>query len=310
MTQAQVQTQTINKRLIGPVPVKLYLAASFRDRTKEGARLRRLQWDQPYSDRDLMAPTIKMAPMLRSGDVAVLEIWEEKREWWSEERKIRAPPHAAMRIVIKLYKPVRPTKPRYIFVVAEYSTRSTKMGGRSSAWLLNSSAVWSYTASNISSSGRHGKKLFMVLSKEPVRIHVEHVSNRGNRREWIEVFDFDTARTVDVYETVEKLGSWGYGAVLRIRDNLHGGEFIAVRLDYHEAYKSAAKTTHTWEPKDAMELLYDTSASSKTHWSELYRVVKPVVIETTRITGSGKSEWRWRITVDPTRNSVAVEELG
>ncbi len=296
----QIQTiQTQNTRILDPIPVKLYLCARFREKKKEGAKLIRLQWDQPYSLRNLNIPVIKIDPSLKSGDVAILEIWSERREWISEERKIRAPEYMT-RTIIKLYKPRDPnTKPKAIFVVAEYPLRSTRMGGYDDAELIsNDGVLWSYVTENVSRSGNHGKRLFMIVANKPIRVHWIRVSNRGNKYSGIDVYDFDDKKSVPELEELETVKAWRYGSVVRMRNNITGEVFTALVLEYHEAWKTCARTTHTVEPEDAIEPIESTAHSSKTHWTEVYRVIKPCKVKTVRITNRGK-DYEIEVEVQP-----------
>jgi len=289
MTQIQtIQPQTPNIRVLGPIPVRIYIRASFRKVQKEGAKLVRLQWDQPYGLRNIYMPVIKKDPEVNDGDVAVLEIWEERREWISEERKIRAPTYMT-RTIVKLYKPENPeTKPKAIFIAVEYPLRSTRMGGKDDAELISKDGVlWYYVSTNVSRSGRHGKVLYMVISTKPIRIRWVSVSNRGNKRSGIDVYDFDGIRQLPELEEIETLKSWSYGKVVRMRDNLTNDIFTALVLEYHEARKTVARTTHIVEPSDAIELVYSTSSSVKTHWTEIYKILAPCKVKTVRITGRG-----------------------
>jgi len=290
------ETRTQDKLILGPVPVKLYIYASFRKKQKENAKLIRLQWDQRYGLRNIYMPVIKFDPRLKPEDIAILEIWEEKRMWISEERKIRAPTYMT-RTIVKLYKPKNPeTKPRAIFVVAEYPLRSTRMGGRDESELLTKDGVlWHYVDTNVSRSGRHGKKLFMVLSSEPVKIRWVSVSNRGNRRAGIDVYDFDGVKQLPELEEIETLKSWRYGKVVRMRDNLKNETFIALILEYHEARKSCARTSHEIVPEDAVELIQSSAHGSKTHWIEVYRVLRPCKVRTVRATNCGNT---YEITIE------------
>ena len=286
MTQT-VQTQ-VSTRLLGPIPVKIYLRAGFRKKQKDGAKLIRLQWDQPYSIRTIYAPVIKIDPSLKSGDIAILEVWSERREWISEERKVRAP-EGLTRTIIKLYRPRNPmTQPRAIFIAVDYPLRNTRMGGYDDAEILtNDGIIWKYTATNISRSGNHGKRLFIILSQKPIRIRWESISNRGNRRAGITVYDFDGVKSLPELEEVETIKTWSYGRAVRMRNNVTGEEFTALVLEFHRARKSCAETDHVIEPRDAVEFIDSSAHGSKTHWTEVYKVIKPCRVKTVRITGRG-----------------------
>lgn len=193
------------------------------------------------------------------------------------------------RIIVKLYKPVKPeTKPKAIFVVVEYSKRSTRMGGYDDADLVSDDGMmWYYIATNTSRSGNHGKKLFMIVSQKPVKIYWVSVSNRGNRRAGIDVYDFDGKKSMPELEELETIKAWSYGKVIRMRNNLTGETFTALILEFHEARKTCARTTHEIEPEDAVEFIDSTSHGSKTHWVEIYKVLRPCKVRTVRVSNRG-----------------------
>jgi len=276
------------RRILSPIPVRIWMSASFVRKQREGAKLVRLQWSQSYSLRTFYVPIIKIDPRLRSGDVAVLEIWEERREWISEERGIRAP-EGMTRTIIKLYKPIKPdTVPRAVFVAVEYPLRSTRMGGYDDAELITGSGVlWHYVTSNVSKSGRHGKKLFLVVSREPIKIRWVSVSNRGNRRAGIDLYGFDEVKTLPEMEELKVVKSWSYGRAVKMRNNITGEIFTALILEFHRARKTPAMTDHVIEPEDAVELIESDAHGSKTHWTEIYKVIKPCRIKTIRVTNCG-----------------------
>jgi len=284
----QIQAQVSGARILGPIPVRIYLRFPSLQKKKDNARLIRLQWDQPYSLRDLYVPVIKKDPSLESGDVAILEVWKERREWISEERKIKAP-ESATRTIIKLYKPKNPeTKPKAVFVAIEYPLRSTRMGGYDNAKLISDDGVmWSYVAENVSRSGNHGKRLIMVVSTKPIMIRWVSVSNRGNKRSGIDVYDFDGVKSLPEYEELEVIKTWSYGKVVKMRDNLKNETFTALVLEFHEARKTCARTTHSIEPENAVELIQSSAHGAKTHWVEIYKVRAPCKVRTIRITGRG-----------------------
>jgi len=198
---------------------------------------------------------------------------------------------------------------RYRLVIVATDGKSTRMGSYKTAELVNIDKMrFCWVTSNSSSSGGHWLTWWIIVAPANINplFYIHYVSNRGNDRSHL--YDPVRGKYVERYEVLEKLGSWSWGSVLRVRDNLEGREFIAVKLEYHEARKTSAYTEHRWEPSDALKFINTSKHPDKTHWTEIYEVVKPVSIRTERITNLGNKR-TWKVHIDPNTKSVKVEEL-
>lgn len=283
-------------RILGPIPVRVYIDFEYIAKQRNGSHVE-LQWRQPYASRYLAMPVIKMRrelfEELKRGTksfVAIAEIWKEPRYWWSEEREERAP-EGSTRTIIKLFKPYRePSSVQYFLAVLEFPKRSTRMGGYDGTEVVKTEGVlWEEYGSNTSRSGNHGKELFMIIARKAVFRHVR-VSNRGNVNETVIVVTPEKLMKLPRYEELAVIKKWCYGRAVRMRDNTTGEEFLALELEYHRAWRSAAETNHSIDPENTVEYLWSTRHSSKTHWIEVYKVLRtPVKVRTTRISGSGRT---------------------
>jgi len=282
---SQVQNSV---RVLGPIPVKYYLSFDRKSVQRPGARMVELQWRQTYAFRNTRIPVIKMGPGLDPYvGVAILEIWREPRKYIRFDDCPMKYPES--RTIIKLYRPRNPdTRPKAIFVAVEYPLRSTGMGARDDADIIdNGGILWRFSADNTSRSGNHGKRLFLVVSEKPIKIWWESISNRGNRRAGIDVYGFDGTKTVPEMEELEVVKSWSYGKAVKMRNNLTGEVFTALILEFHRARKTSAMTDHVIEPSDAVELIESDAHGSKTHWTEIYKVIKPCKVTSIRVTNCG-----------------------
>ena len=196
--------------------------------------------------------------------------------------------HYADVLNIELLPPKRPeTKPRYHLVVSAFEGKSTGVGSYRKIEVVKGKEHIIWRTANSSASGNHWIEYLVALipPNEDVLLCENYRSSRGNIDEYL--VSLMTGKTVERFEVLEVAPVHPYVRKLRIRDNLSNEEFDVLELEYHYARKTSARTDHEWEPEDALEPLYDTTAPEKTHWSVVYRLVKPVRIRTVRVTNCG-----------------------
>jgi len=189
-------------------------------------------------------------------------------------------------------RPVLKTKPELRMIAVGFDCKSTfKTSAFSSIDIEEGAEYLIWQTREESGSGAHWRNYYVFLAPLDAKIIAveKSRSNRGNYSE--EVIDIVNNRRVDRYEELEVLIHWDWGRVIRMRDNLEDREFEALVLEYHNARKTVAYTSHDIEPRGNAILLYTTKTAldPKTHWTEVYEIVeKPLTIKTTRISNSGK----------------------
>ena len=147
-----------------------------------------------------------------------------------------------------------------------------------------------YKTRNRSGTGNHAidYNVFIIPKEKKLVALLSKVSNRGNASNEVIVFDSEVTRK-PLYEErdTKVLNEWV--VVKRVYDNWKGRERVLVELRYHEARKTSAATTHEIEPLGAVVPVFlGDHGGVKTHWVEIYEVIKPVKITTVRISNSGK----------------------
>jgi len=196
--------------------------------------------------------------------------------------------HYADVLNVELLPPKRiDTMPRYRLIVDCFECKSTGIGSYRKIEIIRGKEHVIWRTSNSSSSGNHWIDYIVALLPPDADILLQenYRSSRGNTDEYL--VSLRTGKSVERYEVLDMEQVHPYARKLRIRDNLTNEELTAIELVYHFARKTSAETDHEWEPEDALEPIYDTSAPEKTHWSVVYKLVKPVRIRTVRVTNCG-----------------------
>lgn len=186
---------------------------------------------------------------------------------------------------VELLQPNRPIEElKYKLVFAKFYGKSTRMGAVRKTIPITKPL---FKVVSSSSGGTHWETLFawLVPVNERIIVHHNYVSNRGNASQ--SLIDVETGESVPIYEELKTIKSWTWGRVVKMRENLTGKTFTALILEYHQARKTGAYTTHRIEPEDAVEPIEDTSHSTKTHWTRTYIVTKPCVVKTIRVSNRG-----------------------